>query len=174
MKSITYFAIFTSILLSLPFMGCEDRADGVKLQPRDNVKIITRSCPNGGDCACSITYKNAATSNAEILVTICGTTDGDATTCTEPDPPVTCEIIDGLSHSEITLDIDYARHLFCMESEHGIRIDVINVMSTVPDTLIISCQEGVLNPDTTMLIVHPTGGRFYIQTTTECEVPPCI
>ena len=171
MKNLSNISIFISVLFAFLMSGCDQKAEVVILHPLDDVKIVYRSCPNGGDCACYIAFKNPS-SNDEVTVTICGTTDGNAASCSEPDPPVTCEVIDGLAHSGITLNDDYPRHQFCMETEHGIRIDAVPMNG--PDTLIISCQDGVLNADTTMIIIHYPATRVYIRTTAECEVPRCI
>jgi len=167
----TYFFTFIHCTAFFLMTSCDQKTEALKPVPLDDTKIVYRSCPNGGDCACYISFKNPTPSD-EVTITICGTTDGNAASCSEPDPPVTCEVIDGLAHSGITLNDDYPRHQFCMEAEHGLRIDAVPM--NAPDTLIISCQDGVLNADTTMIIIHSPATRVYIRTTAECEVPRCI
>ena len=149
--------------------SCDQKTEALKPVPMDDTKIVYRSCPNGGDCACSVRYKNAA--SGVVTITICGTTDGDANQCSEADPPVTCEIIEGLSHTGIDLHSGYTKHDFCMETEHGLRVDISTMGG--PDTLIFTCQEGSLSADTSMVIVNSPGRRVYFRTTTECEVPRC-
>ena len=163
---------FTFILCTAFFLmtSCDQKTEVLKPVPLDDTKIVYRSCPNGGDCSCSVRLKNAQT--GEVTITICGTTDGDANQCSEDDPPVTCEIIEGLSHTGIFMNVDYPKHLFCMETEHGLRVDITTMGG--PDTLIFTCQEGTLPADTSMVIVNSPGRRVYFRTTDECEVPRCL
>ena len=171
MKYIRFQSILFCFFLVAINYSCEQKTEAVTLQPVDGTKIVYRSCPNGGDCSCSVLYKNAYEME-EVTITICGTTDGDANQCSEADPPVTCDIIDGLSHTSIDLNFDDPKHLFCMETEHGLRVDITT--SGGPDTLVFTCQEGTLGADTTMVIVNSPGRRVYFRTTTECVLPRCL
>ncbi len=102
MKSNHFQLILLCVSLIAINFGCE-KADLQKSTPNDRVKITSRGiddcseCPNIDDCCCRLTY----TGSSEVMLKICGTTDGDAITCQADQDG--CETIDGLSHSHLLL-----------------------------------------------------------------------
>lgn len=161
--------IFITVLLSFLVIGCEQQADLTKSAMKDIIPLSTRGvddcseCPNMDDCCCKLTYSGSGT----IMLKICGTTDGDATTC--QDDVDGCETIDGLSHSYFELSPGEQIELFCMLMVRGFYIENLTG-STV--NLTLTCQSGALSPQT-LIISIPAYSTKYYQTDSECEVEEC-
>lgn len=149
--------------------GCEQKADLTKSAPSDLEQLSTRGvddcseCPNMDDCCCKLTY----TGIPNVTLKICGTTDGDATTC-QADVDG-CETIDGLSHSSFVLSSGEQIELFCMLMVRGFYIE--NLTSNTVN-LTLTCQAGATSPQT-LIISIPGNSRKYYQTNSECEVEEC-
>ena len=168
MKNNNFFIILICSIFIFGSTGCE-RTDLQKSSPNDSVKIEPRGiddcseCPNMDDCCCSLTYNGSS----QVMLKICGTTDGDAITCQANQDG--CETIDGLSHSEFTLNPDDRIELFCMLMVRGFYIANLTA-NTV--NLQLTCQFGTISPQVLNISI-PAFSRKYYQTNDECEVEEC-
>ena len=162
-----YICILT--IFSFMYLGCEEKVEILKFSSTESGKITTRGitecseCPNLDDCCCNIIY----TGSIEVLLKICGTTDGDAVACQADIEG--CETIDGLSHSQFSLSSGDRIELFCMSMVRGFYIENLTG-STV--NLTLTCQAESLGPQT-LIVSIPAYSRKYFQTDGECIVEEC-
>ena len=143
MKYIRFQAIiFCFCLIALNY-SCE-KAELQKSIPNDAVQVDSRGdcqdCPGADECCCVVEWL----SGDPGYFRICGTSDGDATTC-EIDPSP-CEYdIDGLQHSMFYLDTDHRIHDFCMDENTAFQVYRFSIpMGT--SNVRINCKRNQLNP----------------------------
>ena len=139
MKNDQNIYIFITLLLSILMFGCE-KADLHKTVPDSTTQLETRGdcddCPGANECCCIIEFLTGTPANFSI----CGTSDGDAVTCTISSP---CENdIDGLEHTSFSLPSD---ELFCMNENTAFMVQR-SALPAGTSYLRVSCTRDVLNP----------------------------
>jgi hypothetical protein len=118
------------------------------------------------DCCCVLTFVSGDEGNYKL----CGTTDGDATTCAVDPAPGSCPTIDGLQHSFFELDSDDDLHeIFCMAENTAFEL---RRFTTGGATLTLTCQVGQTNPQT-VNITFTGPGKRYFEVNGDCEVSDC-
>ncbi len=170
MKFTFNFSIFITLLLSSLMIGCEQKAELAETLPLDNQAITNRyvdecgDCPNMDDCCGRILF----VSGHSITFETCGTTDGDAASCS--DDIDGCLDIDGLKNSSSSLSGTGQYKLLCMEENHSFHIKVSNVDG--PVVLNITFQHGQVFPQSINVTITTTG-TYAFSVDGDCEVTQC-
>ena len=168
MKNYQFLYILCFCLVSLSY-GCE-KAELQKSSTIDNHKITERwveecgDCPNVDDCCGRIQL----ISGEYIEFETCGTTDGDAATCS--DDIDGCLEIDGLINSFIKI-FEEDRLLFCMEENHSFILKVIDI--PIGGVVInITCQVGSISPQSINVPITAIG-TYVFSVNGDCEIEQC-
>jgi hypothetical protein len=169
MKNSIFLLLCTCSCLIFLTLGCDE----TQLQTpslSETAKIDLRvddceDCPNMDDCCCVLTITSGAPKNYKL----CGTTDGDATTCEVDPAPGSCSTIDGLQHSFFTLTNMEPTELFCMAPNTSFEL---RQLSAGMATLTLTCQVGETNPQT-VNITFTGQDRRYFEVNGDCEVSDC-
>ena len=170
MKNYQFLYILCFCLVSLNY-GCE-KAELQKSTPNDVEKITQRlvdecdDCPNMNDCCCAVEY----VSGDPISLELCGTTDGDISTCT--DEQVSCLTIDGRKSSAFPISSMFGRELFCMQENRSFVLKAVTV-GNQGTTLKVYCQFGSLNPQSLNVTFTSPGARAFT-TDDNCEIEQCF
>ena len=142
MKKISNFNILFSMTVLFMLTACvqEESQSHATLIPNDDVELSTRGdcdeCPGANECCCIIEYL----SGTPGYFSICGTSDGDAVTCTISSP---CDNdIDGLEHTYFYLGTN---ELFCMIENMAFQIQR-TALPAGTTYLRVSCTRDALNP----------------------------
>ena len=165
MKTKLFNYIIFCLCLCLTY-SCE-KADLQKSIPNDKGYVTYRvadctQCP-ANDCCCTLRL----TSDNEVILQLCGTTDGDAGIC-ETETPNGCETISGLTHSSITFDANNRTKLFCMSQFKGV---MIKCMTSGTHTFTLTCQQS--SPSQTINVTFTSPGTQYFEVVNGCVVAPC-
>lgn len=165
-------AIIVGLSLLILGYGCEN-TDLNKPVANDNEKITKRYVDNCedclfiADCCCSLSLVDDQES---IAIEMCGTADGDQSTCNADDVPISCEDVNGKGQSIQTMSSILPRLLFCMQEFHGFMIKGNPTSGTVD--LVLTCQYGQLAPQS-INVQFTAAGAKYFEITDNCVVSAC-
>lgn len=170
MKKISNFNILFSMTVLFILTACvqEENQSHATLIPNDDVELSNRGdcdeCPGANECCCVIEWL----SGAEGYFSICGTSDGDAVTCTASS---SCENdIDGLEHTSFQLD-DGLYEEFCMEEDMAFRIQRTNT-GTGTVYARVSCTSDQGSPQWKLVSFTP-GARVFFDVDDDCLLTEC-
>jgi hypothetical protein len=169
MKNFIFLLLRMSSCLIFLTLGCDE----TQLQTPSlsgDAKVDLRvddceDCPNMDDCCCVLTYVSGVQGEYKL----CGTTDGDATTCEVDPAPGSCSTIDGLQHSFFELKSGETTELFCMAENTAFELRKLNGGNA---SLTLTCQVGETNPQT-VNITFTGQDRRYFEVNGDCEVEDC-
>lgn len=167
MKTKLFSYIIFCLCLCLTY-SCE-KAELQKTVSSDNPQITPRvddcdDCPNVDDCCCSISIQSGQSGDFQI----CGTTDGDATICSDDS---SCSYdVNGYQHSFFTLTGNDLTQIFCMAPTTAFWIKRTSPTGTTHVTL--TCQHGQGSPQLINFTANSPFKRFY-DVSAECELTGC-
>ena len=159
--------IFICSMMMIFASSCE-RADLQKSSLNNTERITQRdedcNCPNIDDCCCSVTYLNGNSGTFKI----CGTTDGDAVSCSVPD--LCNNTINGLEHTSFPINsTPNQQELFCMAHNTAFQL-ALKMGGSI--TVVITCQHGQTSSqkDTVTFTVP---GKIWFSVNDDCELTQC-
>lgn len=153
-------------------IGCE-KADLQKSVPDTTTQLDTRGdcdeCPGANECCCIIEWLSGSETGE---FSICGTSDGDAVTCTASS---TCENdIDGLEHTffELNSNSGHTYEKFCMDE--GMAFKILRTDAGGQGTVYVrvSCTPNQGSPQW-KLVSFTADGRAFFDVDEDCLLTEC-